>query len=106
MGDEAGGLHRVHQQLELGEFEGAGPHIIHHLPAFLALDDVQAEVGQRLQIGIHAFAFGGDALLLQQGDKLRHRQTVILIGALQQDALQKKGFHLLIGGFGHTAASL
>ena len=60
-GDEVGGLHRVHQQLQLRQLEQAGADKVAVLGA-LDTDDVHSLVYQELDVAVHALAAGLDAM--------------------------------------------
>ena len=105
LGDKPGGLHRVHQQLELGQLEGPlsqkPPRVFS-----LAVLHVQAEHPQGLHVVIDALALGLDVPLLQPLDQLRHRHGVVLVGALPQQPAQAEQLELLIGASGHSSFPL
>ena len=62
VGDEFGGLHAVHQQLQLRQLKGAACHIIAEHAAPLAFLNIHAEGAQRLDVIVNAFALCGDAV--------------------------------------------
>ena len=96
LGEEAGGLHRVHEQLHLGQLEVPVP----HEPAWgLALPalDVQPELAQGLQIVIDALALRFDVRPGQLLDDLGHSEGMFLIGLPQEHLVQMEQLRLLIG---------
>ena len=105
LGDKPGGLHRVHQQLELGQLEGPlsqkPPRVLS-----LAVLHVQAEYPQGLHVVIDALALSLDVPLLQPLDQLGHRHGVVLVGALPQQPAQAEQLELLIGTSGHGSFPL
>ena len=62
VGDEFGGLHAVHQQLQLRQLKGAACHIIAEHAASLTFLNIHAEGAQRLDVIVDAFALCGDAV--------------------------------------------
>ena len=57
-----GGLHAVHQQLQLRQLKGAACYIIAEHAAPLAFLNIHAEGAQRLDVIVNAFALCGDAV--------------------------------------------
>ena len=105
LGDEAGGLDRVHQQLQLRQLEGALPQKPARRAALPALH-IQPELAEGLHIGIDALAFGPDVPLLQAGDDLRDGEGVLLIGEFPEKLAQTEQFQFLIGAFWHGSNPL
>ena len=98
LGDEAGGLHRVHKQLHLGQLKVPVPHKPAGHLAFPGLY-VQPEQAQGFQVAVDAFALRLDILPGQTLDDLGHGEGVLLVGLPQQDAAQMEQLGLLIGAF-------
>ncbi len=87
-GDKFARLHRVHQQLELGELKFP----LADEPArraTLAALYIQPQLTQGLHVVVDALALGGNAVLLQGGDELGHRHGMVLVGLTQECALQQ-----------------
>ena len=100
LGDEPGGLHRVHEQLHLGQFKLPGPDKPAGGLALPALD-IQPEQAQGLHVVIDAFPFGPDVIPGQTLDDLRYREGVLLVALPQQHPGQMEQLRLLIGAFCH-----
>ena len=103
-GDEAGGLHHVHQQLQLRQLKLPPAHEPARGPALPALH-VQAEQPQGLQIVVDALPLRPDAPQVQFPDQLGDGDGVLLVGALEQDLIQIQQFQLLIGTLRHGSSS-
>ena len=104
-GDEAGGLHHVHQQLQLGQLKRPLP----QEPArglSLAALHVHAQGAQGLHIVINALALGLDVPRLQGLNQLGHRQRMVLVGALPQNPAQAEQLELLICTSRHASLPL
>ena len=84
MGDELGGLHRIHQQAELGHIQGALAHIIPY-GGIADGDDILPHQAQLLDVVIQALALGRDALLRQQVDDLLEAQGMFLVRFAAED---------------------
>ena len=100
LGEEAGGLDRVHKQLHLGQFKIPLP----HKPAGgLALPglDIQAEQAEGLQVVVDAFALRFDVLAGQLLNDLGDGERVFFIGFPQEQAVKKEQLGLLITAFRH-----
>ena len=81
--NEAGGFHRVHQQLQLRQFKQPLPHEKSILGAFDAYD-VHTAALQDFNSGIYALAPRLNATLLPEGKNIRHRGRMLVIRMLIQ----------------------
>ena len=100
LGDKPGGLHRVHEQLHLGQLEIPLPHEPAGGSPLPGLD-IQPKQTQGLQVVVDALALRLDVRPGQPLDDLGHGEGVVLIGLPQQHAVQMEQLSLLIGGFCH-----
>jgi hypothetical protein len=100
LGDEPGGLHRVHEQLHLGQLKLPGPDEPAGGLALPALD-IQPEQAQGLHVVIDTFPLGPDVIPGQSLDNLCHREGVLLVALPQQHPGQMEQLRLLIGAFCH-----
>ena len=91
--DELGGLHDVHQQLQLRQLKIAAADIVFSP----VLHDIQPEVAQGFKVVIQALAFGGNAVLPQRDNQLRHGDRMRLVGPFQKKPHQIQKLQLLIG---------
>ena len=98
--DKPGGLHRVHQKLQLGQLKVPRPHKPAGIFPLAALY-VQAKGAQCLHVIIDAFALRLDAVLLQRLNHLRHCDGVIFIGLAQEQLIEVQQLGLLVGAFCH-----
>lgn len=78
-----GGLHSVHQQFQFRQLKQPGTDEVAVLRAFDA-DDVQAEVHEQLDIAVHIFPGGLDAMSLPKTENIRASCVVVLICLLQE----------------------
>ena len=105
LGDELGGLHCVHQQLQLGQLKRPLPQEpARGLP--LAALHVYAQGAQGLHIVVNALALGLDVPRLQGLNQLGHRHRVVLVGALPQNPAQAEQLELLICTSRHASLPL
>jgi len=81
--NEAGGFHRVHQQLQLRQFEQPLTHEVLILGAF-DTDDVHTATLQDFNSGIYALAPCLNAMLLPESKNIRHRDRMPVIRMLIQ----------------------
>ena len=98
LGDEAGGLHRVHEQLDLRQLKLP----FSHKPAGdlpLSGLDVQSKQAQGLQVVVDAFALGLDVLPGQPLNNLRDGKGVVFVGLPQEHTGQMEQLCLLVGAF-------
>ena len=85
--DEVGGLHSVHQQFQFRQLQQPGADEVAVLRTFDA-DDVQAEVHEQLDIAVHIFPGGLDAMSLPKTENIRASCVVVLICLLQEKLQQ------------------
>ena len=94
-------LNGVHQKLQLRQFKRPGDHVVViALPRRLSLH-LDPQYFQVLEVGVNALAVGGDLILSQGRDDLRHGDVVVVVCALQHDLSQTVKLELLIGSLGH-----
>ena len=104
-GDEFAGLHRVYQQLQLGQLkqpaadEPAGGF---SLPAL----DVQAQLPQGVHVVIDALALRSHLMGLQRADQLLDGHGVVLVGLPEQSPFQQRQFELLLRASRHGTSPL
>ena len=102
VGDELRGLHRIHQELQLGELKPAASQVIISVPADLLTDDLEAEVRQLLKILVKSLSVRIDLAGGEFLDDLRHGEPVRVVGGLGEDLHQVKHLQFLIIAFGHS----
>ena len=100
VGDEFGGLHRVDQQLELGQLEGPVRDEV-FVPRAL---DVQPVNAQHFEVVVDALALRRDAVTAERVEDLRQREPVLVVGAFEQDLHEIEQLQLLIRIFRHFPA--
>ena len=103
-GEEAAGLHRIHQQLQLRQLEVPLAQKPPRAPALPALD-VVAHLTQFLHVGVDALALGGDVPAGQLVDHVLHGDGVLLVGLPLQQPGQHQQLAFLICALGHCPAS-
>ena len=99
--DELGGLHAVHQQLQLRQLKAPGGHEVAAAAALAAADDIHSGLPQGLDVRVDALALGLDAPLGQHPDDPGSREGMLLVGVLQQELPQGQDLFLLMGGTRH-----
>ena len=100
--DDAAGLYRIHQQLQLRKLERTAGHPVPAAAPALQLD-VVAQTAQGVDVAVNALALGQNALIFQQLHQLGHVQAVVLVGALLKDAQQRYQLGFLSFLLGHGA---
>ena len=102
VGDEFGGLHRVHQQFQLCQLQCPGCYIVSGTASRGHLD-IHPPFPQGGQIAVDAFPLGRYPVFLPQNPQdVRHGQRVVLVGALVQQTSQVEQLRFLTFVFRHN----
>ena len=99
--DELGGLHGIHQELELRQLKIACTQIIVVVASVRLAYDIQSEMPQFLKIQVESFPVRPDAGIGQEIDDLLHGQHMLIIGFTHENLHQIQEFEFLIACFCH-----
>ncbi len=103
LGQKLGRLHRVHQELQLGQLKVPLDDAIAGGAAALVHLHGETEVAEGLDVGVDTFALGGDALRRQRLDQLAAGHALLAVGVAEEKLGQPQELLLLVFGFRHDA---
>ena len=82
--DKAGGLHRIHKQLQLRQLKVPSAHVVAASASAVYLENVIAKIPQLLYVIIDALALGMNVVGLQIGDNIRRAGRMLLVRIFRQ----------------------